>query len=144
MQRPYCTHCKIVWSKYEIDSIRICTTCKSPLAKASFYPISKILGGIGVILVSLFTIVFMQIPIVWIGGGIIGLALIRNGVKEWKSLRQLDQKAKSNQEGSSPKVNKKYMVVTCGECQTKINVKKGLGVTSIQCPECHGQYRVKS
>lgn len=144
MQRPFCKHCKIAWSKFELDSVNTCTTCKSPVAKVSFYPISKIIGGLSVVIIGMLTIILMQIPIIWIGGIIIGFTLIINGLKEWQSLRRLDKKAKSKKEKSISKINKKFLQVTCGVCDTKINVRKGKGIVSIKCPECLGEYRVKS
>lgn len=141
-QRPYCKTCKTVWSKHEINSVKQCSTCHSPVVLTSFYPILKAIGGLGVIILSLFTIVFMQIAFLWIVGCIIGIILFLNGLKENKSLRKLDRKAKSINE--KPKLNKNVLVVTCGECNTKINVKKGKGIVKVKCPECLGEYKVRS
>lgn len=144
MQRPYCSHCKIAWSKYDIGRIKQCSTCHSNLALASFYPMSKIIGGFAILIISLLTIVIMQIPIIWIGGFIVGITIMVNGIKEKKSLMRLDKKAKPKKETPPPKVNNKYLMVTCGACNTKIKVKKGQGIVTVKCPECLGEYRVKS
>jgi hypothetical protein len=89
--RPYCKHCKIFYGKQSIGIILNCTKCGRPLILKSFNPIPSIIGGLAIILIAFFTLILIEIPIIWIGGFILGPSLIINAIKQWYSVNKLDK-----------------------------------------------------
>ena len=87
-------------------------------------------------------------PIIWAGGFIVGMAMIYNGLKQRSRVRVLlkdfgKDEAKKKQE-ESVKDDARYVIITCGKCFRKIRIRKGRGVTKIKCPNCSGEYSVKT
>ena len=89
--RPYCKHCKILYGKQSIGIVLTCTKCGSPLILKSFNPIPKIAGGIVITLLSFFTLVLEEMPIIWIGGFILGPSLMINAIRQWGQVKKLDK-----------------------------------------------------
>lgn len=151
MERPYCENCKLIWSKYASNSIKYCSQCNYPIVIKTFYPELKVIGGIISILIGLFTLLSESSSVIWIGGFLFGGSLIINGFNQFSTINKLDRDAKPNIPKQKPKVKKSIpkpdpnnIVITCGKCATKINVKKGQGIIKIKCPNCVGEYNVKS
>jgi hypothetical protein len=89
--RPYCEYCKIFYGKQSIGLVLRCTKCDRPLILKSFNPLPKIVGGVVVSFLALLSLIYSQIPIIWIGGFIAGPSLIINGFKQWGSIKKLDK-----------------------------------------------------
>jgi hypothetical protein len=79
--RLYCKECKLAYGIGSIGYLDNCTECGKPLGLKSFNPWLKIGGGIAIISVGVVTILFTEIPIVWIGAFIWGGSMIHSGRK---------------------------------------------------------------
>ena len=89
--RPYCKYCKVLYGKQSIGIVLNCTKCGRSLILKSFNPWLKTIGGITVILLVFISLFYTQIPIIWIGGFILGPSLIINSFKQWGKVRELDK-----------------------------------------------------
>ena len=164
MKRPYCDNCKLIWSKYASNQVKYCSQCNNPIVIKTFYPVLKIIGGIIIVLIGLFTLLSDDSSVIWIGGFLFGGSLIINGEKQFSDINKLDRDARKNIPNEKSilkriltilknnilyryykeKKEQNSIVITCGKCATKINVKKGQGIIKIKCPNCLGEYDVKS
>ena len=92
--RPYCENCNLIWGRYSIGLVLNCTECEQPLILKSFNPWPKMIGGVAIILLGLLTLLVSYIPIIWIGGFIVGGSMIHNGAKQCDEISKLDEKSK--------------------------------------------------
>ena len=91
------------------------------------------------------TLAVRQVPVIWIGGLLFGGFIIVNAFRQWFRIVELDVKGRqSNPEQQVPNDDSNFVVFTCGRCSTKIRVKRGEGVTSIICPNCDAERRVRT
>jgi DNA-directed RNA polymerase subunit RPC12/RpoP len=164
--RPYCRNCNLIWGRQAIGSVLKCTQCGSPLVLKSFNPWFKILGGVAIIGASV-AIIFMEwVPLIWIGGFILGPVLIFNAIKNQSRIRKLDDGRKATQKvsgkarrsevkgswkeykepksKSSPVEQTKYITITCGKCFGKMSVPKGKGLIRVTCPHCSAKHAVRT
>ena len=148
MIRPYCESCKLIWSKHALHSVKHCTTCNQPVTQKEFYPEWKMIGGIVVIIIALFTLVSDNSNFIWIGGFLFGATLIYNGWNQSNELSELDEEAKPYVPEQKPKhndpPNPNMVAFTCGQCSTKISVPKEQGIVKIKCPDCSREFNVRS
>jgi hypothetical protein len=93
--RPYCKNCKLIWGKYSIGFVLKCTKCGRQLTLRSFNPWAKTITGAVIIIISLLTFLIPDVPIVWIGGFIVGGSVIYNGLNQWSEIEELDKKGKN-------------------------------------------------
>ena len=88
--RPYYRNCNLIWGRQAIGRVLKCTQCGSPLVLKSFNPWFKILGGVAIIGASVASIFMEWVPLIWIGGFILGSVLIFNAIKNQLRIRKLD------------------------------------------------------
>jgi predicted RNA-binding Zn-ribbon protein involved in translation (DUF1610 family) len=114
-----------------------CPKCRGSIIYKSFNPWISTIGGILVLGGSLATVFISGIPVIWIGGFILGGSLLFKGFSQWSEIEKLDspidEKKNKTQE---PIEDQDHMVVTCGSCFEKIKLRKGRGATKTRCPKC--------
>ena len=88
--RPYCDGCKRIYRNQALFSILTCPNCGKRLRLKSFNPWTSLLAGAAIISVGAITLVFHQIPIIWIGGFLFGASLAANGFRQWSRIRAMD------------------------------------------------------
>ena len=111
--RPYCSKCKALWGKQTIGKFNFkpivcktsyegtivagyiaaerCPRCGGPVIMKSFNPWGKILGGLGILIISCVTLAIQILPIIWIGGFIWGVSMIVAGISVWSKAQSADE-----------------------------------------------------
>lgn len=57
----------------------------------SFNPWLKIINGIMITILAFLSLFSSRIPVIWIGGFILGISLIVNGFQQWKDIKKIDK-----------------------------------------------------
>lgn len=68
--------------------------------------------------------------------------MIWRGIQRGPAIEDLDRGV--SKEGEYLVENPDFVTITCGQCDEKILVEKGKGIIKIKCPNCSGEYRVKT
>lgn len=141
--RLYCSNCKSIWSKTSIGTVLYCTKCGKALVLKSFNPWMDLLIGAGIISLGIATILYTQIPIMWIGGFLWGGQMIINGFRQWQKIKVLDgNETPTKQKPKSVKYDRNSVIITCGRCFKKLRFSKGKGIITAKCPNCLNQFRI--
>lgn len=87
--RPYCDRCRVIYERRAAIPPAQCTKCGNRLRIKSFNPWPTASLGVLAIAAGVVTVCIAEVPIIWIGGFLLGGSIIANAFRNWFRARGL-------------------------------------------------------